>query len=146
MLLCVCVSLPSGLALAETVTAFGLTETTAPSNPSEDQTADPADEPDANLVPVETEVPVSGQGSAGSETSLVPRAEDLLTVIPPRNAPTARFADLFDPPAETAQTVESAGDLAGPNELYNVPIVMDSSVQTHIRYFNTSIHDRFEQW
>ncbi len=29
---------------------------------------------------------------------------------------------------------------------YNVPIVMDPSVQAHIRYFNTAIHDRFGQW
>lgn len=29
---------------------------------------------------------------------------------------------------------------------YNVPIVVDSSVQGHIRYFNTSIRDRFEKW
>ncbi len=29
---------------------------------------------------------------------------------------------------------------------YNVPIVLDSSVQSHIRYFNTAIRDRFEKW
>jgi peptidoglycan lytic transglycosylase D len=136
----------SSISLGETVTPMELAEATASSNPTEEQTVDPADEPDANLVPVETEVPVNEQASSGSESSRVPRAEDLLTVTPPRNAPTARFADSFDPPAETAQTVESSGDLAGPNQLYNVPIVMDSSVQSHIRYFNTSIHDRFEQW
>lgn len=146
MWLCVNLSLPSSLSLAETATGIEMVEATAPSSPSEKQAIDPADEVDANLVPVETELPASGQASTGSETSLVPRAEDLLTVTPPRNAPAARFADSFDPPAETAQTVESAGDLAGPNEFYNVPIVMDSSVQSHIRYFNTSIHDRFEQW
>src|SRR5262245_54267424 len=146
IVLCVGLSPLSTPSLAETATGIEMAEATAPSSPSEKQAVDPADEVDANLVPVETELPVSEQASAGSETSLIPRAEDLFTVIPPRNAPTARFADLFDPPAETAQTVESAGDLAGPNEFYNVPIVMDSSVQSHIRYFNTSIHDRFEQW
>ena len=39
-----------------------------------------------------------------------------------------------------------AGGLTSAGELYNVPIVMDSSVQGHIRYFNTSIRSRFEQW
>lgn len=30
--------------------------------------------------------------------------------------------------------------------LYNVPIVIDSQVESHIRYFNTAIRDRFEKW
>lgn len=137
----------SSISLAETEIPTLLTEATSSSNSTEEQAVDPADEPDANLVPVETDAPAEEQASAGSETSShVPRAEDLLTVTPPHNSPTARFTDSFDPPAETAQTVESSTSLAGPNELYNVPIVMDSSVQTHIRYFNTSIRDRFEQW
>lgn len=29
---------------------------------------------------------------------------------------------------------------------YNVPIVLDSEVESHIRYFNTAIRDRFEKW
>jgi membrane-bound lytic murein transglycosylase D len=138
---------PSSVSMAATETPIELAEVTSSPNPSEEQTGDPADEPDANLVPVETDVPVNEQAAVGSEpSSRVPRAEDLLTVTPPQHSPNARFTDAFDPPAETAQTVESSGSLAGPNESYNVPIVMDSSVQTHIRYFNTSIHDRFEQW
>lgn len=141
----------SSISLAETVSSVEVADAITPPNPTRERAGepaeDPADEPDANLVPVETEVPANPQPSAGAErSSLVPRAEDLLTLTPPRNSPSARFADSFDSPAETAQTVESSADLAGPNEFYNVPIVMDSSVQTHIRYFNTSIHDRFEQW
>ena len=30
--------------------------------------------------------------------------------------------------------------------MYNIPIVIDPTVQSHIRFFNTSIRDRFEQW
>ena len=30
--------------------------------------------------------------------------------------------------------------------VYNIPIVMDPTVQSHIRFFNTSIRSRFEQW
>ena len=114
--------------------------------PADDVAADSADEPDANLVPVETELPAETQSSAGAPSdSHVPRAEDLLTVSPSQQLPTSRFADAFDAPAETAQTAQPGGP-GDTGELYNVPIVMDSSVQGHIRYFNTSIRNRFEQW
>ena len=115
-------------------------------NSSDEPAVDPADEPDANLVPVETELPPDIQSVSDQEPETrVPRAEDLLTVSPSQS-PTPRFADAFDAPAETAQTVSPDGSLAALSELYNVPIVIDSSVQSHIRYFNTSIRNRFEQW
>ncbi len=116
-------------------------------NNAEEQAVDPADEPDANLVPVETEISADEQLAAGSEpNSLVPRTEDLFTVSPPHNSPTARFADSFVPPAETTLTTESPRDQTGSSDIYNVPIVVDPSVQAHIRFFNTSIRNRFEQW
>lgn len=114
-------------------------------NPSDEPAVDPADEPDANMVPVETELPADAQ-SVAEPDSRVPRAEDLLTVSPPQQSPASRFADSFDVPAETAQTVLPAVGFTGVGEIYNVPIVIDSSVQSHIRYFNTSIRNRFEQW
>jgi membrane-bound lytic murein transglycosylase D len=114
-------------------------------NPSDEPAVDPADEPDANMVPVETELPADAQ-SVAEPDSRVPRAEDLLTVSPPQQSPASRFADAFDVPAETAQTGLPDGGLTGVGEIYNVPIVIDSSVQSHIRYFNTSIRNRFEQW
>ena len=114
-------------------------------NPSDEPPVDPADEPDANMVPVETELPADAQ-SVAEPDSRVPRAEDLLTVSPPQQSPAARFADSFDVPAETAQTVLPDVGSTGVGEIYNVPIVIDSSVQSHIRYFNTSIRNRFEQW
>lgn len=113
---------------------------------TDEAAGDPADEPDPNLVPVETELPADTQSSANpAAESSVPRAEDLLTVTPSQQSPTSRFSDAFDAPAETAQTTRP-GALGETGELYNVPIVMDSSVQGHIRYFNTSIRNRFEQW
>lgn len=147
LLLCLAPGPALSIALAEPgETVAPLTEAAA-SIPEDDQSVDPADEPDANLVPIENEIPTEAAAAAGPEPATrVPRAEDLLIVTPSRRSPTARFTDTFDPPAETAQTVESGRDLTGPSDSYNVPIVMDSSVQTHIRYFNTSIHDRFEQW
>jgi peptidoglycan lytic transglycosylase D len=116
---------------------------------STDETAiDPSDEPDGNLVPVDTELSAEQEplSTLSEANSLVPRAEDLLTVAPPKNSPAARFADLFTPPAEIAEAAESLQNTTEPNDLYNVPIVIDSSVQAHIRFFNVSIRDRFEQW
>jgi membrane-bound lytic murein transglycosylase D len=138
------------LTLAETDVPGQLAEAIVvePSDQPADQPAvDPADEPDANLVPVETELPADAQSAASPQPeSSVPRAEDLLTVTPSQQPPTSRFADTFDAPAETAEIVQTDGGITDDVELYNVPIVMDSSVQGHIRYFNTSIRNRFEQW
>ena len=108
------------------------------------------DDPDPNLVPLDTESPPSEAADQNAPTtSAVPRAEDLLQPNPPGNSPaTARFSDAFNPPAELTQTQDPSGSAADQTEYasYNVPIVMDPSVQAHIRYFNTAIHDRFGQW
>jgi membrane-bound lytic murein transglycosylase D len=145
LLLCIGLAPALSVALAETEPARQIAE--APViNPSAETAADPTDEPDANLVPVETELPADSQSASGQPQSRVPRVEDLLTLTPPPQLPTARFADSFDVPAETGQTALPADGLSGSDDLYNVPIVMDSSVQSHIRYFNTSIRNRFEQW
>jgi len=128
--------------------------------PSEPETIDPStlvdesasaeDDPDPNLVPLDTEDPppeASDQNTAA--TSSVPRAEDLLQLNPDGNSPaTARFSDVLNLPAELTQTQDMSGDAAEQTEYanYNVPIVLDPSVQAHIRYFNTTIHDRFGQW
>jgi len=128
--------------------------------PSEPATVDPStlldddteaeDEPDANLVPLDTEGPpqeVPNQRT--TTTSSVPRAEDLLQLNPEGSSPaTARFSDALNPPAELTQPQDPSRSAPDQTEYvnYNVPIVMDPSVQAHIRYFNTSIHDRFGQW
>ena len=147
LLLCLAPAPGLAVTLTESDTASQLAGAPPVINSTDEPAVDPADEPDANLVPVETELPPDSAASAASQPeSRVPRAEDLLVVTPPQQSSTARFTDAFDAPAETAETVPSLGGLMGPSELYNVPIVMDSSVQSHIRYFNTSIRNRFEQW
>jgi membrane-bound lytic murein transglycosylase D len=147
--LVLCLTPAAGFAVtsAESDTTTHVADAPAVINPTDEPAVDPADEPDANLVPVETELPADTSAAAVSQPeSRVPRAEDLLVVTPPQQSSTARFADAFDAPAETAETVPPINGLTEPSELYNVPIVMDSSVQSHIRYFNTSIRNRFEQW
>jgi membrane-bound lytic murein transglycosylase D len=134
----------SSSAFAETPTD-STAEAVSPVVVAEEQAVDPADEPDAYLVPLDTEAPADEKNSASLSGSIVPRSEDILNVTPARNSSAARFTDSLNPPAEVAQAPESPRNAAEPAE-YNVPIVMDSSVQSHIRYFNTSIHNRFEQW
>ncbi|MGH7182480.1 MAG: transglycosylase SLT domain-containing protein, partial [Nitrospiraceae bacterium] len=108
------------------------------------------DDPDPNLVPLDTEGPaMSATSDLTVTTSSVPRAEDLLELNPAGNSPAAaRFSDALYPPAELAQTLAPSRNGTDQTEqaIYNVPIVMDPSVQAHIRYFNTAIRGRFEQW
>lgn len=75
----------------------------------------------------------------------VPPAEELLQ-LPPLTGPAARFSDLLTPPAEATEEVVRQVEAGEQDIVYNVPIVLDPSVQGHIHYFNTSIRSRFEQW
>lgn len=75
----------------------------------------------------------------------VPPAEELLQLTP-LTGPTARFSDLLTPPAEATEDVVTQAEEGHQDIVYNVPVVMDPSVQGHIHYFNTSIRNRFEQW
>ncbi|MCX5723488.1 MAG: transglycosylase SLT domain-containing protein [Nitrospirae bacterium] len=113
-----------------------------------DEPAAAIDDPDDNLVPLDTEGPATeGSTHPTATTSNVPRTEDLFHQNPAGNSPaTARFSDALNPPAELALTEDSPKSATAEYAAYDMPIVMDSSVQAHIRYFNTGIHDRFEQW
>jgi membrane-bound lytic murein transglycosylase D len=134
--------------MAQTATPSAPKTTDPPAPIDEDDASE--DDPDPNLVPLDTDGPPSEAADQNtSTTSIVPRAEDLLQTNPSGNSPaTARFSDAFNPPAELTQTQDPSGTDADQTEYtsYNVPIVMDPSVQAHIRYFNTAIHDRFGQW
>ncbi|MGQ0812559.1 MAG: transglycosylase SLT domain-containing protein [Nitrospiraceae bacterium] len=68
----------------------------------------------------------------------------MIRTTPSTGTGTARFSDLLNPPAEATQ---QDGHVGEPQPTYyNVPVVLDPAVQGHIRYFNTSIRTRFEQW
>jgi len=84
-----------------------------------DSTQENGDDVDPNLMPLEPE----------------------LTASPPDLSSSDGSAEA--PSGEAAVSAESSG----PQEtLYNIPVVIDQSVQSHIHFFNTSIRDRFEQW
>jgi peptidoglycan lytic transglycosylase D len=126
-----------------------LTPATVDPSTLADENAAAEDDPDANLVPLDTEsLQTEATSPPNATTSSVPRAEDLLQLNPAGSSPaTARFSDALNPPAELTQTQDltrNAADMEFAS--YNVPIVMDPSVQAHIHYFNTAIHGRFEQW
>lgn len=95
---------------------------------------EPAPDPFEAAVPPPTE-----------PSTEVPPAEELLQ-LPPLTGSTARFSDLLTPPAEATEEVVSQVEAGHQDIVYNVPIVLDPSVQGHIHYFNTSIRSRFEQW
>ncbi|HVG02136.1 MAG TPA: transglycosylase SLT domain-containing protein [Nitrospira sp.] len=83
---------------------------------------------------------------ASEPTTEVPPAEALLQ-LKPLSGTTARFADLLNPPAEVAQENAVVQDQdTTDSTAYDVPIVLDPSVQGHIRFFNVAIRSRFEQW
>lgn len=83
---------------------------------------------------------------ASEPSTEVPPAEALLQ-LKPLTGTMARFTDLLMPPAEVAQEATIAQEQPSEDAVaYNVPIVLDPSVQGHIRFFNVAIRNRFEQW
>jgi membrane-bound lytic murein transglycosylase D len=46
----------------------------------------------------------------------------------------------------TAQEPQNTTNTDTQATAYNIPVVIDQTVQSHIRFFNTSIRSRFEQW
>lgn len=91
-----------------------------PSSPQED------DGIDSNLVPLEPELEPESTVSSPD----LPSADGTLEQQPSEAAPNAPGS--------------ASTDAQGP--LYNIPVVIDPTVQGHIRFFNTSIRSRFEQW
>ena len=92
----------------------------------------------------------SSQEDDGIDSNLVPLEPELepeLTVSPSDLPSTGGIIEQPEqiPGKSTldASGAESA-DAQGP--LYNIPVVIDQSVQSHIHFFNISIRNRFEQW
>lgn len=115
-----------------------------------DEDSEAVDDPDANLVPLDTEgPPPEAADHRTTTTSGIPKPEDRTQLNPAEHSPpTTQSSGTVSPPAELTQAQAPSPNTADQSEYanYNVPIVMDASVQTHLRYFNTAIHDRFGQW
>ncbi len=136
----------------QTEPALTSEEPTDPLVPSPDGIQPPAQEPDYILdeedrtAAAESEAAEAPAAVASEPSTEVPPAEALLQ-LKPLGGTTARFADLLTPPAEVIQeaAAEQGSESDNVSE-YNVPIVLDPSVQGHIRFFNVAIRNRFEQW
>lgn len=98
-------------------------------NPDETDVADLADDADE---------------ADGAELVGVPSPQELLSVpdalrsTTDGNPPPPRFGNLLEPGGSQADT-----PLWG---TYNVPVFQTPRVESHMRYFHTRIHDRFETW
>ena len=95
----------------------------------------------------ETKSPQEDDGIDSNLVPLEPELEPEQTVSPP-DLP---LSDSITEPPEQASgnaSLDTPGttdaDVQGP--LYNIPVVIDQTVQSHIHFFNTSIRNRFEQW
>lgn len=95
---------------------------------------------------VEAEIEEAIIAQHTSPTTEIPPAEELLQLGPIMGSPAARFSDLLNPPAEVAQNESEEGSSGSSAVFYNVPVSLDPAVQKHIRFFDTAIRGRFEQW
>ncbi len=100
----------------------------------------------------------SATASEDIDTILVPLEPDL-TVTPPELVAAKDKSDNHGEAEGQSPAPDSAAPLAQAPEsttsdrttastvtTYNIPVVIDPSVQRHIHFFNTSIRSRFEQW
>jgi membrane-bound lytic murein transglycosylase D len=89
------------------------------------------DDLDSNLVPLEPEL-------------LVVPPDALTTEDKPQN-PGDAVGQASTPAAPGAQDSDVSNAVSAATA-YNIPVVIDPTVQSHIHFFNTSIRSRFEQW
>ena len=90
---------------------------------------------DANLVPLEPELTLTLPDLGQTEGSSTKNAGGTVGQ--------SRVDTGANPSAQTSQPNLAAGS-SEPS--YNIPVVLDPTVENHIRFFNTSIRSRFEQW
>lgn len=111
---------PAEKSFAQTASPDALADATAPEE---------EDEPDANLVPLDPELAILPLDTAEPTPST-----EISNGTPTQN------------PSTDAVPFPGAVQSVNGGTVYNIPIVMDPSVQSHIHFFNTSIRSRFEQW
>ncbi|WP_121990114.1 lytic transglycosylase domain-containing protein [Nitrospira lenta] len=101
----------------------------SPDGVAEVNTPEEDDEQDANLVPLEPELAILPPG-------FTEFAQDSGSAIGAASQNPSNSTILFPSPIQSVNG----------ETVYNIPIVIDPSVQSHIRFFNISIRSRFEQW
>jgi len=124
---------------------------------SSDESVDPADpagdsgdDVDSNLVSLEPELDPSPLDLAASEGDS--EAQSSENSADPRESQSADASSEIDGKEPSASVEEdpslhaSASENEASSDAYNIPVVVDPTVEKHLRFFNTSIRDRFEQW
>lgn len=90
---------------------------------------------DANLVPLEPELTITPPDLSSTEEAADKNAGNVAGHPPAAGNP--------DSITHTSQPILASSS----NEIsYNIPVIVDPTVENHIRFFNTSIRSRFEQW
>lgn len=72
-------------------------------------------------------------------------AEVLTSIPPPTQALPLRYQTLFRA-ADTPHPAEDQSQPSAREAIYHVPLIVNSRVEGHMRFFHTSIRDRFEKW
>jgi membrane-bound lytic murein transglycosylase D len=109
---------------------------TAPATPNTQAPTQDDEDIDSNLVPLEPELTITPPDLVSTEESTGNKTGR--TGAPPAAASNAgQSAENSAPSVATIETASTA---------YNIPVVVDPAVESHIRFFNTSIRSRFEQW
>lgn len=57
-----------------------------------------------------------------------------------------RYADIFRKSAQQHAAPDELAVSEAINSIYHLPIIRNEKVESHIRFFNIAIRDRFEQW
>lgn len=123
------------VSLSSVTVGVGRAETASAGQDAQAATQDD-DDLDSNLVPLEPELTSAPPDLPPTEKSTDNATGK--TVAPPANASHAGpSTDISELPVATAESNAT---------FYNIPVVVDPAVESHIRYFNTSIRGRFEQW
>jgi membrane-bound lytic murein transglycosylase D len=98
-------------------------------------TQDDDEDIDANLVPLEPELTSTPPDLSTTEAAPDKNAGTVAPQPPATGNP--------DSTTQTSQAILATGSHDNP---YNIPVIVDPAVESHIRFFNTSIRSRFEQW
>ncbi|MCP9440663.1 MAG: transglycosylase SLT domain-containing protein [Nitrospira sp.] len=98
---------------------------------------DPGEEDlDSNLVPLDPDLDLHPEVS----TDIQPTTEEPDGAV----AASAESSAVSESNDQTARSTNPDGDME--TDVYNIPVVRDPVVESHLRFFHTSIRDRFEQW
>lgn len=114
-----------------------------------DPAGDSGDDVDSNLVSLEPELDPSPLDLAASdEASAAQNSENSSDPQESQSADASSEIDGKEPSVseEDPSVHASASEDAASSDPYNIPVVVDPTVEKHLRFFNTSIRDRFEQW